>query len=272
MELQFRPARRVHVMTGGTRHHNNQRCAAYADENKIRPDKLIYCTNGLLVVDSGTRRWVVPSTMVLRLRKGVTYHVYKARHVSLRKLTLSKTFGYGPCTPVSLYRLAPSSRKLLAKLARSGNKRRNNKLQALLVDQLREAEIRKPKVWPRCLGEPADSRLACIHKYVHNNLDTPKTLQDWASELKIDTRTLHRLFVQEFGMSFVQWRQQTRLLAALEWLAEGRQVIDVALELGYQSQSAFTAMFRRNVGITPGEWQASNSCSCAERRCTACAH
>src|SRR5690625_2203343 len=73
-------------------------------------------------------------------------------------------------------------------------------------------------------------------------------------------------------MSFVQWRQQTRLLAALEWLAEGRQVIDVALELGYQSQSAFTAMFRRNVGITPGEWQASNSCSCAERRCTACAH
>ncbi len=56
-------------------------------------------------------------------------------------------------------------------------------------------------------------------------------------------------------MPFVQWRQQTRLMAALEWLVEGRQVMDVALDLGYQTQSAFAAMFRRNMGMTPSEWQ-----------------
>src|SRR3546814_80289 len=92
----------------------------------------------------------------------------------------------------------------------------------------------------------------CMH--IQEHLDDMKTLQEWAKELGYDQRTLHRLFMQELGMSFLQWRQQAKLLAALEWLAEGRQVLGIALDLGYQTQSAFTAMFRRNMGITPSDF------------------
>lgn len=41
-----------------------------------------------------------------------------------------------------------------------------------------------------------------------------------------------------------QWREQARLLFALQGLASGERVIDVAFDCGYASQSAFTAMFR----------------------------
>ena len=43
-------------------------------------------------------------------------------------------------------------------------------------------------------------------------------------------------------MTFGRWRQ---LLAAMERLARGERVLDVALDLGYESPSAFAAMFRK---------------------------
>ena len=65
---------------------------------------------------------------------------------------------------------------------------------------------------------------------------------------------LRRLFVKETGLTFGAWRQQARLLKALEWLAAGRPVTAIALDLGYESPSAFIAMFRRAFGVPPGRY------------------
>jgi AraC-like DNA-binding protein len=55
-------------------------------------------------------------------------------------------------------------------------------------------------------------------------------------------------------MSFGVWRQQLRLLRAPESLAANEPVTEVALALGYESPSAFIAMFRRCLGKTPGRY------------------
>jgi len=52
-------------------------------------------------------------------------------------------------------------------------------------------------------------------------------------------------------MTFVEWRHKLRLLNAIERLAQGQSVTQVALDLGYLSISAFIAMFRRRLGVTP---------------------
>jgi AraC-like DNA-binding protein len=67
-------------------------------------------------------------------------------------------------------------------------------------------------------------------------------------------RTLARLFVAETGMSFGRWRQQRRLVAALERLAQGRPVTEAALDAGYATPSAFCAMFRRALGTSPSRF------------------
>ncbi|WP_152983966.1 helix-turn-helix domain-containing protein, partial [Stenotrophomonas panacihumi] len=51
-----------------------------------------------------------------------------------------------------------------------------------------------------------------------------------------------------------QWRSQARLLRALERLAGGEKVIDVAAALGYDNASAFTRMFRRHFGQAPSRF------------------
>ena len=63
--------------------------------------------------------------------------------------------------------------------------------------------------------------------------------------------TLARLFRRETGLGFRAWRQQLRLLRALERIASGEAVTQLALELGYESPSAFIAMFRKSLGTSP---------------------
>jgi AraC-like DNA-binding protein len=67
-------------------------------------------------------------------------------------------------------------------------------------------------------------------------------------------RTLERIFRKETGMSLGEWRQQARLLHAMRLLARGEPVTSTALEVGYESISAFIAAFSRVVGTTPGRY------------------
>jgi AraC-like DNA-binding protein len=58
--------------------------------------------------------------------------------------------------------------------------------------------------------------------------------------------------VTETGMSFGRWREHLRIVAAVDRLTHGRSITQTALELGYQSPSAFTTMFTRLLGLPPG--------------------
>ena len=71
-------------------------------------------------------------------------------------------------------------------------------------------------------------------------------------------RTFMRAFSTEAGMPFGRWRQQARLFAALEMLAERKSVTETAMAVGYDSVSAFIQMFRTSLGATPQAYLRSN--------------
>lgn len=68
----------------------------------------------------------------------------------------------------------------------------------------------------------------------------------------VSERTLSRLFRSEFGVTFPQWRTQSRLHHALRMLADDAPVTRVAHHCGWSSTSAFIDVFRRSFGYTPG--------------------
>jgi len=84
----------------------------------------------------------------------------------------------------------------------------------------------------------------------------PRGVDEWGAELGASARTLARRFERELGMSLREWRHRLRLFRALEWLGAERSVTEIALELGYASTSAFTYMFRQEMGCSPTEWRA----------------
>jgi AraC-like DNA-binding protein len=115
-------------------------------------------------------------------------------------------------------------------------------------------EIRQLPVAPLHLPEPADGRLRSITTALRTDPTDDRTLDTWARAVGASTRTLARLFLAETGMTFRQWQRQARLLAGLVRLAAGQPVTVVALEVGYESPSAFIAMFKRALGTTPGQY------------------
>lgn len=80
-------------------------------------------------------------------------------------------------------------------------------------------------------------------------------LAQWAQRVHSTERTLARHFLKELGMNFVQWRSRVRLLHSLTRLKEGSPVQDIADELGYATPSAFIAMFKRELGMSPERYR-----------------
>ena len=98
---------------------------------------------------------------------------------------------------------------------------------------------------------PRDPRLARLCQKLIAEPARPVTLEALAREIHVSSRTLARMFHRELGLSFGDWLRRMRLLLSLPRLAAGASVLSVALEHGYDSPSAFTAMFRRTMGVSP---------------------
>ncbi|SCC23279.1 AraC-type DNA-binding protein [Kosakonia oryzendophytica] len=80
------------------------------------------------------------------------------------------------------------------------------------------------------------------------------TFKEWAKRLALSERSLARLMLRETGLTFGRWRQQLHLIIALQELASGVTVQNVAAKLGYESVNAFITMFRKTMGSTPAHY------------------
>jgi AraC-like DNA-binding protein len=123
------------------------------------------------------------------------------------------------------------------------------RIAAVVVD-----EIGAARVAPLHLPMPRDPRLLAITRDLARNPADRRTLAEWSRTAGASLRTLARLFQRETGLSFTRWRQQACLLRALELLASGDSVTSVAIDLGYDSVSAFISMFRDSLGTTPAKY------------------
>lgn len=106
---------------------------------------------------------------------------------------------------------------------------------------------------------PRDRRLQRIAAAILAAPGAGRSLAQWAAWGGLSARSLSRLFLAETGCSFAQWRQQARLTRALEALARGEAVANVADALGYASPSSFIAMFRRSFGDSPAHYFSGKS-------------
>ena len=119
----------------------------------------------------------------------------------------------------------------------------------VILDELRAAPTE-----PFGLPMPRDLRLVLIARALLDDPGDRRNIEEWAHWAGIPERTLSRRFVSETGFTYKAWRQRARLMRALEMLAEGSAVTTVALDMGYDSVSAFIALFKRALGVTPSTY------------------
>ncbi|MEG0861853.1 MAG: helix-turn-helix transcriptional regulator [Pseudomonas sp.] len=110
------------------------------------------------------------------------------------------------------------------------------------------SEINEAREQPTLLPLPRDKRLAPLLK---NLEQLPPELQVLQQQVGASGKTIGRIFLRETGMGYQQWRQQWRLMRAIELLATGRSIAYCAFELGFASDSVLIAFFKTMTGTTP---------------------
>jgi len=130
------------------------------------------------------------------------------------------------------------------------NKEESQRILLAITDQIRSAR----DIGSIHLATSDNRRLRPILEHLLEHPDDNRSLDDWAAFTGSSTRTLARLFVQDTGLTFREWRQRLRLMEAITRLGTGESVLSISLDLGYASQSAFTAMFRKALGCTPSDF------------------
>ncbi|MBI3898952.1 MAG: helix-turn-helix transcriptional regulator [Gammaproteobacteria bacterium] len=221
--------------------------------HKHRKGQLLYAAEGVPRIETDGGSWIVPPQRGVWLPPGFMHRIVSRRSFTLCSLYIESSGARALPKRCCTVAVTPLVRELLLQAAHYGGRYPKNgpqaRLHAVLIDQVATL----PQT-PLYLPEPKDRRLRTITAALRADPAATDTLEDWATRVGASSRTLARLFTKETKLSFAMWRQQLRLLVALEALAQGRSVTAAAVDVGYQDTSAFIAMFRQALGVTPGRY------------------
>jgi AraC-like DNA-binding protein/mannose-6-phosphate isomerase-like protein (cupin superfamily) len=209
--------------------------------------QVTYAMEGILRVTAGNSAWIVPPQRAIWIPANVTHEVVTLQKVRLRALYVHADTAPFPGSECVVLDVSPLLRELVLALAHAEvGEARENILTALILD-----ELKRSATLPIRVALPKDKRLKSLCEMLIAEPASALALDEWAEQVGASGRTLARLFERELGMSFGQWRQQVRLAHAAALVARGLPMSRVAAELGYASQSAFSAMFKKTFGQSP---------------------
>jgi AraC-like DNA-binding protein len=215
--------------------------------------QLVYASHGVMTVRTPEGAWVVPTHRGVWVPASTRHSIEMSGAVSLRTLYLVPNLSHSLPDRCRALAISPLLREVILKMVAleslSVRVPAHAHLIAVLLDHLQLMESDAVH-----LPMPRDGRAKRVAAALQSAPSERKSLDELARIAGGSKRTLERLFKSETGLGFGKWRQQLRLGHALRLLAAGEPVTNVALEVGYDSTSAFISAFRLTFGKTPGQY------------------
>lgn len=223
--------------------------------HRHRKGQIILVQRGALSCEVEGGLWIVPPRSAVWIPGGALHAIKMTGALEGYNAFVDPDVGARlpeTCCAVSV---TPLLRELLMRAARlpvlyeEGGA--NSRLVAVFLDELAAAQVEDLH-----LPMPSDARLRRIVEQMMAAPSDRGTLDVWAKRAGLSERTLARLISRETGMSFGRWRQQLCVVLAVERLAGGASIQQVAADLGYESAPSFVTMFRKALGASPGRYMA----------------
>ena len=227
----------------------------YLDGHVIPPHQhrrgqLISGATGVVVLATPQGTWVMPPQRGMWIPPGTVHDVRMVGAVSMQSVYLEPAMVHGMPDRCQVVGISSFMRSLMTE-ALALPVEYDPESRAGAVMALLQHEMRRLPVLPLSLPYPAHGPLAARCRQYLRKPAVHETIEHWSESLGMSRRAFTRLFRRETGLSFVAWRQQACLVAALPRLAAGEAVTSVALDLGYDNPAAFTTMFKRVLGASP---------------------
>ncbi|WP_449407835.1 AraC family transcriptional regulator [Microbacterium maritypicum] len=104
------------------------------------------------------------------------------------------------------------------------------------------------------LAVPVDVRARAVAEAILDDPQDDRDLAQWAHELGVSTKTLHRAFQNDTGLTFTGWRTRARIYGSERLLSAGHSVHETAELTGYATATGFIKAFRQVFGSTPASY------------------
>jgi len=122
--------------------------------------------------------------------------------------------------------------------------------QAVLIEMLQQPTPEAPDGWS-AVPLPADDRVRVLVQAVLADPGDSRTARELILAHGLHERTVLRVFTNDIGISFGQWRTGVRMTQAARQIVDGTPIGAAAHRCGYATTSAFSAAFKQHFGITP---------------------
>ena len=219
-----------------------------------RRGQLIHTKRGCVSVMTGDALFVVPPQRAVWLPPETPHAARYPREVAFRGIFVAPALCAELPDRPTLVQIDALTRELIAVAARLPWSYAAEGPEARLLRVLLDRLAAALPVAPLRLPEGRDPRVRKVMAALRADPADNRPLGAWAGSVHVSERSLARRFAADTGMSFGAWRQQLRLVAALERLAAGDPVTSVALDLGYRTPSSFTTMFKKALGVPPSAY------------------
>ncbi|MCL7713710.1 AraC family transcriptional regulator [Stenotrophomonas mori] len=217
-----------------------------------RRGQLLYARQGCTRLTFGDRLCLLPPSRAAWIPGGLVHRAQMRQAVDYRSLYFTPDVCRQlPARPVVIA-VSPLLEALLEPIAQAPFTQDWSQPRAHHQLALCVLEIAAAPVQPMDLPLPRDPRIAgqlppaeCL----------PPALDELSRRCGLSTRTIARAMQRDVGMGYQAWRQQWRLMRAMELLLLGHAVGHVAQELGFSAESPFIAFFRGMTGTTPAAFR-----------------
>jgi AraC-like DNA-binding protein len=217
--------------------------------------QFIFVETGISHLKTELGAWIVPARRVAWIPPGV-------RHVS-RSSGAGR--GWVVISPIGLRTLRRdvcvlrASALMIASLQRLTQLTSSDASMRRLLWKIVAAEMSAAQPEQLEVPMPTAPRLLKAAQSVLTSPTATASLDKLAVRAGMSRRSFARHFRSQTGLPYARWKRAVIAQHALELVAAGNKVSSVALDVGYESVSAFIAMFRRQYGESPRQFWMDNS-------------
>ncbi|GEM75265.1 AraC family transcriptional regulator [Vibrio sagamiensis] len=220
-------------------------------------DQLISSKSGCMTITLDNVKYVLPPMRAAWVPSGIEHNAQSTNMTHFRSMYFHASLESRLPRQIKIFDVTPLMQVLIERMSFwPFNKPDEEQINTvnLFIEELNDSE----EVYLK-LPLPKDPRLSKWLSKIDTSEFLVPSLAKLSNKIGASEKTITRIFNRETGMPYQSWRQQWRLLGAIELLSNGMRITDVADRLEFSSDSAFIAFFRQKTGQTPMNFMANKS-------------
>lgn len=213
-----------------------------------RRAQLLYARQGCIRITLANQLCLLPPSRAAWIPSSTIHRAVMTNIVDYRSIYFRPDIAVSMPPAVQVLSVSPLLSAVLETIAQADFEQdwqtgRHAHLLALCTDEICTASCE-----PMLLPLPSDRRMA---RLLAQPDQLPPELKILEQDIGASGKTITRIFQKQTGMSYQQWRQQWRMIRAIELLATGHTISRAAADLEFSSDSVFISFFRKMTGKTP---------------------